>query len=108
MVTAVELGAIAVVLVALLLFARLLRVVRPLLVNTLLGLLTFVLAGALGVEVAVSAFAIALVALGGVPGALVVVLLSLLDVAFVPTVLAAFLPIGIAPARSIYPPGREG
>ena len=88
MVTAVELGAIAVVLVALLLLARLLSVVRPLLVNTVVGLAAFFLASLLGVEVAVSAFVIALVALGGLPGALVVILLSLLDVAFVPTVLA--------------------
>ncbi|PSP72237.1 hypothetical protein BRC86_12895 [Halobacteriales archaeon QS_3_64_16] len=88
MITAVELGAIAVVLLALLLFARLLSVVRPLLVNTVVGLLAFVLASLLGVEVAVSAFVIALVALGGLPGALVVILLSALDVAFVPAVLA--------------------
>jgi hypothetical protein len=88
MVTAVELGAIAVVLVALLLFARLLSVVRPLLVNTVVGLVTFVLASLLGAEVAVSGFTIALIALGGLPGALVVILLSALDVAFVPAVLA--------------------
>jgi hypothetical protein len=95
MVTVVELGAIAVVLLSLLLLARLIRAVRPLLVNTLVGLVTFFLAGLVGVDVAVSAFAIALVALGGLPGALVVILLSVLDVAFVPALLAAFgLPMG--------------
>jgi len=88
MVTGVELGALAVVLVSMLLLARLIRAVRPLLVNTLLGLGVFLLASVLGVDVAVNAFALALVALGGVPGALVVILLSYFDVAFVPAVLA--------------------
>lgn len=88
MVTGVELGALAVVLASMLLLARLVRAVRPLLVNTLLGLAVFLLASVLGVDVAVNAFALALVALGGVPGALVVVLLAVLDVAFVPAVLA--------------------
>ena len=88
MVTGVELGALAVVLVSMLLLARLIRAVRPLLVNTLVGLGVFLLASVLGVDVAVNAFALALVALGGVPGALVVILLSFFGVAFVPTVLA--------------------
>lgn len=87
MVTGVELGAIAATLVLFLLFARLVRAVKPLLVNTVVGLATFLLASALGVEVAVNAFALALVALGGLPGALVVILLSFLGVAFVPAVL---------------------
>ena len=84
MVTSVELGALAVVLLSLLLLARLVQALRPLLVNTVVGLGIFLLAGVLGVDVAINAFALALVALGGVPGALVVLLLSFLDVAFVP------------------------
>jgi hypothetical protein len=95
MVTGVELGAIAVVLLFLLLLARLIRSVRPLLVNTVMGLGAFVLASFLGVEVAVSAFAIALVALGGLPGALVVIFLSMLDVAFVPAALIVSVPLTV-------------
>lgn len=91
MVTGVELGAIAVTLLLLLVFARLIQAVRPLLVNSVVGLAAFLLASALGVDVAVNAFALALVALGGLPGALVVILLAILGVAFVPSVLVVGL-----------------
>lgn len=71
-------------LVALLLAARLVSALRPLIVNAVVGLTVFLAAGALGVEVAITSFALVIVVLGGLPGAVLVVLLSLLNVAFVP------------------------
>lgn len=79
-----ELGLLVFGLVALLLAARLVRVLRPLIVNTIVGLVVFLVASALGVDVAVTSLTLVIVALGGLPGAVLVILLSLLNVAFVP------------------------
>jgi hypothetical protein len=93
MVTGVDIGVLAGLAVAVLVFGWLLRLVRPLLVNTVLGLGAILAAGFVGVNVAISGFALALVVLGGLPGALVVILLSALDIAFVPV--ATLLPVAL-------------
>lgn len=65
--------------------ARLVWTVRPLIVNAVVGLITLFLAEALfGLEVAVTAVALVIVALGGFPGAVLVILLALFGIAFVP------------------------
>lgn len=87
MVTGLELAVLAVAVFLLLGAARILQAVRPLIVNAVVGLLVFLVAGWLGIGVEVNWLTIAIVAIGGLPGAVLVVLLSLLNVAFVPAVL---------------------
>jgi hypothetical protein len=89
MVTALETGVLLAVLVALFGAARLMRAIRPFVVNAVVGLIVFLIAGWLGVDVAVDWVALLVVALGGLPGAVLVVLLAVLDVAFVPAAVGA-------------------
>ncbi|MHC3436741.1 pro-sigmaK processing inhibitor BofA family protein [Natrialbaceae archaeon A-gly3] len=60
------------------------RLVMPFLVNAVIGLATLLVAEVyLGLEVAVTLVTLAIVAVGGLPGAVVVLLLSASGVAFV-------------------------
>ncbi|WP_255169166.1 pro-sigmaK processing inhibitor BofA family protein [Natrononativus amylolyticus] len=64
---------------------RIIRTVQPFIVNTVVGLITLFLAEAIfGLEVAVTVVALVIVAIGGFPGALLVILLALFEIAFVP------------------------
>ena len=64
---------------------RIIRAVRPFIVNGVVGLLTILLAQVLfGIEVAITALALVIIVLGGFPGALLVLLLSVFGIAFVP------------------------
>lgn len=65
---------------------RILQAVRPLFVNAVVGLLVFLVAEWAGVGVQIDWIALAVVAIGGLPGAILVVLLSVLGVAFVPAI----------------------
>ena len=85
MVTGVEILLLVLVLAAVLGASTLIQTVRPFIVNAVVGLLAlFVVQALFGLSVAVTPVALAIVALGGLPGALLVVLLSLFGVAFVP------------------------
>ncbi|EMA54919.1 MULTISPECIES: pro-sigmaK processing inhibitor BofA family protein [Halococcus] len=86
MVTGIEIAALAVAVVFLLGAARIVQAVRPLLINAVVGLLVFLVAEWLGVGVEINWLTLAIVAIGGLPGAVLVVLLSVLGVAFVPAV----------------------
>jgi hypothetical protein len=85
MVTGLE---VAVLLVALaLLFGayRIVKAVKPFIWNAIVGLLVLVAAEVLlGIGVALGPLTLLVVAVGGAPGALLVLLLALFDVAFVP------------------------
>jgi hypothetical protein len=84
-VTGLEILLLAGVLVVVLAAARVVRAVGPFLVNAVVGLVVLYLAYAVfGVEVAVTPVVLAIVAIGGLPGSLLVIALSLLEVAFVP------------------------
>jgi uncharacterized membrane protein len=87
MVTGLELAVLGVALLLLLGAARILRAIRPLFVNAVVGLLVFLVASWLGIGVEVDWLTLAVVAIGGLPGAVLVVLLSVFGVAFDPTVL---------------------
>ena len=87
MVTGLEIAALALALFFLLGAVRIIRAVRPLVVNTVVGLLVFLVAGWLGVGVEIDWVALAVVALAGLPGAVLVILLSVLGIAFVPGLL---------------------
>ena len=65
---------------------RILQAVRPLFVNAVVGLLVFLVAEWAGVGVQIDWITLAVVAIGGLPGAILVVLLSVLGVAFVPAI----------------------
>ncbi len=91
MVTGLELAVLAVALLLLFGAARILRAVRPLIVNAVVGLLVFLAAGWLGIGVEVNWLTLAVVAIGGLPGAVLVVLLSVFGIAFTPGLLAPFV-----------------
>ncbi|RZH69086.1 pro-sigmaK processing inhibitor BofA family protein [Natrinema altunense] len=72
------------VLVAVLAAARLVRAVSPFIVNTVVGLVVLSVAqAAFGLAIAVTPVVVAIVAIGGVPGSILVIVCSLLEVAFV-------------------------
>lgn len=64
---------------------RIIATVRPFIVNAVVGLVTLFLAEAVfGFEIAIGAVVLAIVAVGGFPGALLVLLLATFGIAFVP------------------------
>ena len=85
MATGIEIGLLVLAVLALAAVYLTMKVVKPLAYNAIVGL---ILLGAVNftgvVEVDITLFAVALVAVAGVPGVVLVVLLSFLGVAFVP------------------------
>jgi hypothetical protein len=86
MVMGLEIAALVLAIGFLLGAVRILQAVRPLFVNAVVGLLVFLVAEWAGVGVQIDWIALAVVAIGGLPGAILVVLLSVLGVAFVPAI----------------------
>ena len=86
MVTGLGIAALVVAVGFLLGAVRILQAVRPLFVNAVVGLLVFLVVEWAGVGVQIDWITLAIVAIGGLPGAILVVPLSVLDVAFVPTI----------------------
>ena len=95
MATTLEFVVVALVLAALFGAYRVIRAVKPFVVNAVVGLVVILLAQALGAEVAVTPLALLVVAIAGFPGALLVVLLAYAGVAFVPALatLPAVVPL---------------
>ncbi|WP_254532389.1 pro-sigmaK processing inhibitor BofA family protein [Natrinema gelatinilyticum] len=82
--TGLEVLLLVLVLVVVLGAAQIVQTVRPFLINAVVGLVVLYVAQVVfGVVVAVSPIVIAIVAIGGIPGSLLVILLSLFEVAFV-------------------------
>jgi hypothetical protein len=88
MATTLELALVALVLAAVFGAYRVIRAVKPFVVNAVVGLVVILLAQALGAEVAVTPLALLVVAIAGFPGALLVILLAYVGVAFVPGLVA--------------------
>jgi len=86
MVMGLEIAALVLAIGFLLGAVRILQAVRPLFVNAVVGLLVFLVAEWAGVGVQIDWITLAVVAIGGLPGAILVVLLSVLGVAFVPAI----------------------
>ncbi|PCR91634.1 pro-sigmaK processing inhibitor BofA family protein [Natrinema ejinorense] len=83
--TTLEILLLLAVLVGVLVAGWLLQVVRPLIVNAVVGLVVLAIAQfGFGLPVAVTPTVLVIVAIGGVPGSLLVLALSLFGVAFVP------------------------
>ncbi len=87
MVTTVELGVVLVAIVLLLGGYRVINAITPLIANAVGGLFALVLAAVFGFGVEITPIVLLIVAIGGIPGAILVVVLAYLGVAFVPVVL---------------------
>lgn len=82
MVTAVEVGLVVLVVVALLGVFRLIRAVRPLVINAVVGLIVLFGAGLVGFGVKITPVVVLLVAFGGLPAAILVIILAHIDLVF--------------------------
>ena len=89
MVTAIEVGVLIAAVIGLLLAIRYRRTVRALAINAIIGLLVLAVANAIGIGVELSVWTLLVCAIAGLPGALLVIILALLDIAFV----AATVPV---------------
>ena len=89
MVTLVEVGLLALAVIAVIVGYRVLKNAKALVVNAIVGVLVLALANFLGLGVQISLVAVLVCAVAGIPGAVLVILLSLLDVAFVTAVVPA-------------------
>lgn len=89
MVTLVEVGLLALAVIAVVVGYRILKNVKALVVNAIVGVIVLALANFLGIGVQISLVAVLVCAVAGIPGAILVILLSLLDVAFVAAVVPA-------------------
>ena len=92
MATPFELGLLLAVAAVVLGAYLVLRVLKPFVINAVLGLLVLAIAGFLGVEVAVTPIVVLIVAVGGIPGALLVLLLGHFGLLFGPAAALAALP----------------
>ena len=86
MVTPIEVGLLVVALIGLFVAFKLLRAITGLVVNAVVGIVILFVANLLGVGVEITAIAVLICAIGGAPGALLVILLAYLDIAFVASV----------------------
>lgn len=88
MVTGLEIAVLVAVLVLLLGSYRVIHTVRPFIVNAVVGLVALLLASMFGFGVEITPIVLVIVAIGGVPGALLVVLLAYIGLAFDPIVVS--------------------
>ena len=86
MVTATEIGLLILALALLFGAYRIVNTIKPLIINAIVGVIVLIVANVAGLGVAISAVAVLICAVGGLPGAVLVILLSILDVAFVGTI----------------------
>ncbi|KYH25227.1 hypothetical protein HAPAU_28120 [Halalkalicoccus paucihalophilus] len=84
MVTGLEIAILIAVIVLLLGSYRVIHTVRPFIVNAVVGLVALILASVFGFGVEITPIVLLIVAIGGVPGALLVILLAYLNIAFTP------------------------
>ena len=82
MVTTTEIALLALVLALLFGAYRIIRTVRPLVVNAIVGVIILLIANFVGLGVQITPIAVLVCAVGGVPGAVLVILLAFLDIAF--------------------------
>lgn len=88
MVTLLEVGLILLALAFLFGAYKVIRALKPFIVNAIIGILVLLLAQAAGIAVAITPVAILVTALAGIPGAILVILLAIIDIAFVPGAIA--------------------
>ena len=61
---------------------RIIETVKPLIVNAIVGVIILVIANVAGLVVSITPIAVLVCAVGGVPGAILVILLAYLEIAF--------------------------
>ena len=85
MVTGLEILLLSIVFAVVLIAARIVQTLRPFIINAIVGLIVLFLVSVItGFSIAVTPIALLIVAIGGVPGAILVLLLAFFGVAFVP------------------------
>ena len=82
MVTTLEIGLLVGVLALLFGAYAVIKTVKPFIVNAVVGVIVLVIASFLGIGVEITPVAILVCAIGGIPGALLVILLAYLGGAF--------------------------
>lgn len=82
MVPVLELAVVAAAVIAFVLAVHFRRSIRALVVNAIVGVLVLVLGQAIGVGVQITIWTILVCAIAGIPGAILVLLLAYLDIAF--------------------------
>lgn len=82
MVTTLEVALLIGVLALLFGAYRIIKAVKPFIVNAIVGVVVLLVASWLGLGVEITAIAVLICAVGGIPGALLVILLAYLDIAF--------------------------
>jgi hypothetical protein len=87
MVTGLEVAVVLLVLAALFGAYTVIRAVRPFIWNAVLGIAVILLAQFVGADVAVTPLVLLVVAIGGIPGAILVILLAYAGLAFAPALL---------------------
>ena len=83
MVTPVEIGIVVLAFIALIIAYHILKAIKTLILNAIMGVVILLVANWAGAGVAISIWAIIVCAIAGIPGAILVILLSYLDIAFV-------------------------
>ena len=86
-----EIGLLVAVALAVYVAYRILRAIKPFIVNAVLGLIVLLIASFFGFKVAVTPIVVLIVAIGGIPGALLVLLLAYFGVLFSPAMIAPAL-----------------
>ncbi|MFB6299133.1 MAG: hypothetical protein ABEH65_02620 [Halobacteriales archaeon] len=87
MVAAPEIGLLVVVLIALFAVYWVFKAIKPLIINTIVGLLILGLASLVGFGVQITPLMVLIVAFGGVPAAIVIIALAQLGIFFEPALL---------------------
>jgi hypothetical protein len=82
MVTTTEIALLALALALLFGAYRIIQTVRPLVVNAIVGVIILLIANFVGLGVQITPIAVLVCAVGGVPGAVLVILLAFLNIAF--------------------------
>ena len=82
MVTTLEIGLLVVALAVLFGAYTLIKAVKPLVVNAIVGVVVLVIASFLGIGVEITPIAVLICAVAGIPGAILVILLAYTGIAF--------------------------
>jgi hypothetical protein len=91
MVTTLEIGLLVVALAVLFGAYTLLKAIKPLVVNAIVGVIVLVIASFLGIGVEITPIAVLICAVAGIPGAILVIVLAYAGVAFA----GIALPVGV-------------
>ena len=83
MVTPIEIALLVVALALVFGAFAIIKAVKPFIVNAVVGVIVLVVASVLGLGVEITLVAVLICAVGGIPGAILVILLAYLDIAFV-------------------------